>query len=463
MAQTLALWSPHRHDIGHLHGPIFWNQMLKDIHVTQLDLTNGGTVKLGGTAVGCIVFIPFAKKYGRRSVYIVSTALVAAGVWWTAYMKTTAEVYLTNFVIGMAGAVNQAAVQMSTRDLFFVHQRGTVNGIYFIASKTGTSLTPMIAGAHAAKAGYRASYVSLAVCLTLITLLFAGTLEETKFVARDEDGDEKSVDMAEAASASEVDRIVAPLRAPFPRYLRLELITETKESLLSLFREPLQTWWWPHVLFASVVYGMGICWFVVLGTVTAIRFVQEPYGFDSAQVGYMFGASAIGAVFGCLYGGFLTDKSIQWLARRNGGVFEPEMRFYLLPLPAVTLSAGLVIFGATTDQGAHWLFPALGIVVFSFGFGATADIVCTVVIDSYPDLVAQTFMAVAFCRNTVSMIGPVSISGWMEVMSITNIFITAAFISLAINLTGIPLAIWGKRSRAAIAPKYYKLVGNKVN
>ncbi|KAF4592430.1 major facilitator superfamily transporter [Ophiocordyceps camponoti-floridani] len=359
--------------------PIFWNQMLRDIRVSQLDLTNGGTVKLGGTAVGCIVFIPFAKKYGRRSAYIFSTALVAAGVWWSAYMKTTAEVYLTNFVIGLAGAVNQAAVQMS---------RGTANGIYFIASKTGASLAPMMAGAHAAKAGYRTSYVSLAVCLTLITLLFVGTLEETKFVSRDGDGDGKRVGLAETASASEIDRIVAPLRAPFPRYLRLELITETKESLLSIFREPLQTWWWPHVLFASVVYGMGICWFVVVGTVTAIRFVKEPYGFDSAQVGYMFGASAVGSVLGCLYGGFLTDKSIQWLARRNGGVFEPEMRFYLLPLPAVTLSVGLVIFGATTDQGAHWFFPALGIVIFSFGFGATADIVCTVVIDSYPDRLA---------------------------------------------------------------------------
>lgn len=75
----------------------------------------------------CIVFIPLAKKYGRRSLYIVSTAVFTAAVWWTAYMQTATELYLTNLLKGLAGAINETAVQMSVRPLSFPSFGGTIS------------------------------------------------------------------------------------------------------------------------------------------------------------------------------------------------------------------------------------------------------------------------------------------------------------------------------------------------
>jgi hypothetical protein len=54
-------------------------------------------------------------------------------------------------------------------------------------------------------------------------------------------------------------------------------------------------------------------------------------------------SGVIGNVLGSYLGGALTDKYIEWQARRNGGIYEPEMRLVGLILPLLTTPAGLVM------------------------------------------------------------------------------------------------------------------------
>ncbi|KJZ68170.1 hypothetical protein HIM_12438 [Hirsutella minnesotensis 3608] len=87
---------------------VFWPQMVPDLNTTVERLNRGSVCQLAGLALGCPLFIPFAKKYGRRPVYLASVTVIAIGTWWSAYMKTSAEVIATNLVIGLAGAINEA-------------------------------------------------------------------------------------------------------------------------------------------------------------------------------------------------------------------------------------------------------------------------------------------------------------------------------------------------------------------
>lgn len=89
--------------------------MLAEMDVSYSDLTNAQAVQLVGLAVGCIVVIPCSQKYGRRSTYIFSTATLAGVTWWAAYMRTNAEVMVTSLLLGLAGAPNEAVVQMTVR------------------------------------------------------------------------------------------------------------------------------------------------------------------------------------------------------------------------------------------------------------------------------------------------------------------------------------------------------------
>ncbi|KZL82185.1 major facilitator superfamily transporter [Colletotrichum incanum] len=67
---------------------VFWQQMTVDLNVTISQLSNAQSAQLAGLATGCIFFIPFTIKYGRRLTYLVSTAILAAAAWWTSSMHS---------------------------------------------------------------------------------------------------------------------------------------------------------------------------------------------------------------------------------------------------------------------------------------------------------------------------------------------------------------------------------------
>ena len=96
---------------------IFWQQMTVDLHVTYSELTQSMSVNYVGLAMGCVLFIPFAKKYGRRPVYIVSTALMLVTSFWTARLTSLAELYICNLLQGLAGATNEAIVEITVCSL----------------------------------------------------------------------------------------------------------------------------------------------------------------------------------------------------------------------------------------------------------------------------------------------------------------------------------------------------------
>ncbi|KAM3437680.1 hypothetical protein MY4824_003699 [Beauveria thailandica] len=366
---------------------LFLGRMRIEMHITTGQFLTAKAILASGEAVTCAIFIPFAKKYGRRLLYIVSTAVFTAAVWWAAYMQTAEELYVISLLKGLAGAINETAVQMSIYDMFFVHQRGSANSIYFTALKLGFTLTPMAAGAQAQTYGWRSCYRTLGVVMAVLTTLFALGYEETKFVRPATYKDDDGVESLESGTMDKETASESPApQASFPHYLRLQLLTPTGESLWRLFYQPFFTVVIPQVLFTSFVYGFSLCVISITGSMKAVILTAPPYDFNPQQLGLMYIGPFIGTIFGALYGGILVDKGVVWLAKRNNDIFEPEMRLYFLPISAIAMAAGTIMFGVTADRGMHWIYPATGTGIASFGFGGIANIVFTLMIDSFPEV-----------------------------------------------------------------------------
>ncbi len=64
-------------------------------------------------ALGCVVFVPIALRYGRRPVYISTSLLMLACTVWLAKMKSLGDYMGVSIVAGVAGCVNEALFQMS--------------------------------------------------------------------------------------------------------------------------------------------------------------------------------------------------------------------------------------------------------------------------------------------------------------------------------------------------------------
>lgn len=136
-------------------GTVVWGDTQEDLGYTLSQNTWGFGLNTLGLAFGCILFIPFALKYGRRPVYILSAAADLATAIWQAKMQTVGDLYGSNLISGLAGAISETICQMTIADMYFVHQRGTANGVFIVMVNIGAFLSPVAAGFSAQNQGWR--------------------------------------------------------------------------------------------------------------------------------------------------------------------------------------------------------------------------------------------------------------------------------------------------------------------
>lgn len=82
---------------------------------SMLNLNNSYAAGTGALAVGCLLFVPFALRYGRRPVYVLTCAIITAMAAWSAKMTTSGELFATQVIMNLVGVVNQALFGVSVR------------------------------------------------------------------------------------------------------------------------------------------------------------------------------------------------------------------------------------------------------------------------------------------------------------------------------------------------------------
>ncbi|KAF5486615.1 putative MFS-type transporter [Colletotrichum siamense] len=463
---------------------VFWQQMTVELGMTYDELNAGVSFNVVGLALGCLCIIPFTKKYGRRSTYIFSTAVMAATSWWSSRMRTVPEMYITNLLFGLAGSTNETIAEMTIADLFFVHQRGLANGFYITSVMIGNFLAPTLAGIQAASMGWRWAYYTVGIILTILFLLFLFFFEETKYVpvsvgvSTVEDSDlqetqnklRKTKSNAKASHPAndkeifekhgdqDVEQVMPPVPLPNKYRQRMRFSTPTEESLLSTYIAPFKMALFPHVVFSAIQCANAVAFLVLLTSINSIVFAAPPYNFSTAGVGLMLISPFIGNMIGSIYGGIFGDRIVVRLARKNRGIFEPEMRLYVLFVPALLMGVGVVIFGITADRGMHWVYPSIGGALFAFGMSSMMDVSFTIVIDTYKAATAESFVFITFVRNAATIGVPFAVVPWLNSMSLTNISIICGCVATSICFFFIPLLIWGRGIRVALHARYDKLM-----
>lgn len=138
----------------------------------------------------------------------------------------------------------------------------------------------------------------------------------------------------------------------------------------------------PAVAYTSIIYGSSLAWFSVVLNTLSTYFTLPPYNFGPAAIGLMNLPPFIGTLIALVIASS-NDWIILQLAKRNGGVFEPEMRLWLGLLGVVAAPAGMLMYGLTLAKGVAWIVPAIGLGIFGFGFGIVSDVSLTYLQDCY--------------------------------------------------------------------------------
>lgn len=93
-----------------------WTNINMELGISFDNLTNSFATNLAALSIGCWLFVPIALRYGRRPVYIVTSLILFGVSIWAAEMQNTGELFATQFLAGIAGAVNETLYQVTVRE-----------------------------------------------------------------------------------------------------------------------------------------------------------------------------------------------------------------------------------------------------------------------------------------------------------------------------------------------------------
>ncbi|KAJ5503480.1 hypothetical protein N7463_006354 [Penicillium fimorum] len=477
LVSFFVLWTFVQLDVGFTA----WGPMQEELNFS-LDILNAGSaVNYGGLAIGCIFFMPLVHRYGRRPVYIFSVSLQFASCIWQARTNVSGDLMGSNLISGIGGAISEIIVQITIADMFFVHQHATMNGWYVIAEMTGAFLGPVASGYIVVAQGWRWMWwwcvIFFGVTLLCVIFLF----EESKYIpilnGRDVVQDAqvtgepseppKDGDLVDAKGANEKIASRPPTNPDIPLktyFQRMALVTPTEESVWPHFYQPIVALFtFPAVAYAAITYGSTLALFAIMTSLQASYMLLPPYNFDAIGVGLMNLAPFVGAIIGFPFGGHLSDKSILWLSKRNGGIYEPEMRLWLALPIAIICPVGILIFGLGIAYGVHWAVLAVGFGFFGFSLAAISGITLSYLMDCYQDIIGDALVGVIFMRNIFSVIVLFTLTPWVEGMGMRDLHILVTVIAFVIYLIPIPLLIWGKKARIATAPSYRRMAANQLS
>ena len=327
-------------------------------------------------------------------------------------MQNVADLMLVNILSCIVGALSEVMVQMTVADIYFVHERGLMNTIYYWFMTIGTSLAPLAGGFITLSQGWRWVWWWMAILFGVGLMVFIFFYEETMFAIEPIDGvpindrgfpKPVSDKDAEALGHEEIDTAKRE-REPVPyepvevdwsipkkTYLqKLSLWSNSPMSFGQLakhsYRPFLIMFSIPAVLFMAIEYGvMTACTTVPVTTFSSVM-TLPPYNFGSAQIGLMGIPPFVGTCLATIFCGPLSDSIVLYLAKRNGGIYEPEMRLWLCLAFTPLVPAGLFMFGIGLNNGSHWLLPAFGLGVSAFGVVPASSAALTYLTDAYTDV-----------------------------------------------------------------------------
>jgi MFS family permease len=294
---------------------------------------------------------------------------------WTANSSSSGEWYAHRIIIGIAVAPIESLPEISVADLMFAHERGTWMAAYVLTLFESNFIAPLIAGWLNDAIGWRwtMNFGAIVAAGSFVVLFFG--MEETMYFRHVTDGAQarmaRDVNMADVNTES-VDskdpRVLTPVNgdgdelavekvsvtrsfaSKMMPFRRLPGRPSVRQMFFMMVRPLIIIVKFPCVAWAGFIYGINLSWYQVLNGTASPVLSAPPYEWPSAYIGCIYAGPMVGAVFGCLWAGIAADKLAIYLARRNGGVREPEQRLWPLAIAGIFSAAGLITWVSRTPD-----------------------------------------------------------------------------------------------------------------
>jgi hypothetical protein len=401
--------------------------------------------------------VPISTSFGRRPVYLLSQLINFGTSIWRA-KATSYNSFMGACVLNGIGAGPAETIMPSViADIFFLHDRGKWNTLYWVVYMGSLMVGPIISGSMAEEVGWRSFWWLNTGLLGLSFLMVVFMFPETKFNRN------VSLDGSPASSVAEKDRQTtiehtSPVATddaekiqqvptagsglPNTQELTLEetaardpylgkgkpgkwqwaVFQPNAHPFKSILRDlwlPWKLFAFPIVEFASFVVSWSCSSFLTINLTQSQAFAAPPYNMKPMAIGkpsnvflgihstvlilppgFQNFAILIGAFIGLFTAGPLSDWVSARSTRRNNGIREPEMRLpAMIPYIIIMYIGNIVV---AVGYAHHWPWEAIVIIGFTFAgiqVAALPAIVSTYAVDSYKPVAGSLFVSITVNKN----------------------------------------------------------------
>jgi MFS family permease len=410
-----------------------------------------------GVGLAGFLFVPSARIWGKRHLYILGTVTVIfSSAWGGANGKNYKSLLWARIFQGIGLAPFEALVNASVGDLYHVHERGIRMALSNLSLFGGAFFTPVLVGKIADTMGYEWTFYFVAIFAAVMLPLVIFFVPETSY-RREQKFDidtmgnlisteiqptngipnatprrattdsevtlEKKPNGHEAVQGvgtPETTHGSVPQKATWKQSLMPFNGRKTDEKYLHLLLRPFSLFLHPGILWACLIQGTLIGWTVMIGVVLAGIMMGPPLWFGEVETGYMYTGAFIGALLGFVISGLLSDPSARWLTRLNHGVYEPEFRMVLVIPQLILGCAGLYGFGYTAADADRygWFWPDFFFAVEVMGMVCGAVASALYIVDAHRKFNQPSGREVSTNRS----LGDMSVEGFTCLLVFKNIF-----------------------------------------
>ena len=206
---------------------------------------------------------------------------------------------------------------------------------------------------------------------------------------------------------------------------------------------------YPSILWSTLVYSLSVGWLIVLSeSVSSIYRNKESYNFSALGTGLVYLSPFIGGILGTAVAGKVSDIIVRYMARKNGGVYEPEFRLVMAIPVTLTTCIGLMGFGWSAEERDKWIVPTIFFGVISFGCSLGSTTAITFAVDSYRQYAGEALVTLNFSKNILhGLVFSLFFNHWLEAEGSKKVFLAIGGIQLACLMSTVPVYVWGKRAR----------------
>ncbi|OKL63069.1 hypothetical protein UA08_01279 [Talaromyces atroroseus] len=466
-----------------------WTEMAEDADVSLNNLNGGSALNYLLLGFVNILWIPTAMKWGRKVVYIASMTINTATSVWNAYFYGTAQWYLNCLIGGIGTSAYEAVIQLTIFDIFFAHQRGTSLAFYIWGQQLGSILGLILGGYIAEGPGWRWGCKISGILSGAVALLFIFTFDDS-FFPRHVLGGTRTISTPSATQpeCNDQDVSIGKLQEKeTPKNLARQVTTS--EGVMDLlprnywhvlapihrFKQDKTTWWqyfrrpFYLFLFPNIVVGpqAGLIFafactagIVSFNTISEIM-TEDPYDWGTGPTGLIFLAALVGSFIG-MGTGYLGDQIVTYLARRNNGYKEPEMRLWTLGPCFIYGAVGYFMYGWAANAGESWVLIAVGLGGMIAQQVAASSVATTYAMECFEGISGELVVVLAICSSCINFAISYAVQPFIDATNYGPTFTFFGCVVLASMGLAIPTFIWGKSWRRRCAARYYKFIAEAI-